>query len=336
MSTDTVRGNDNATTSKTPNTPAPSDLDPRLRDPERADWTMKDRARAGRREIVLAIVFISVEVVLIAEMFKKIIETMLGAKADTMQAVIIAIGVVAGTAISLAGYLTARKGGSLSRLEGPRSRQQLWVVGGLGVGLALMRVAHLMQGVRAVSGKGQQSTTAAQAAATSQWMSVILAVALLLLYVVMANHAWSVGRDLDNPALLGMVHAQARESVLRERVAKEAGMLDALRRDAGNTQHQIDQLPTERQIAMREVHAMVAQASHLARLRLVELLGRPEASSLVRTPIEFSPLMDGVEHTPPTPSYGPSAPPSTGRVDAAGTSGSEPDRNDSPARAHAA
>lgn len=294
--------------------PAISDLAPdsRFADPERADWRGRDLRAAWTKSLVFLPLLLATEAALFFEMSVRLLGSVMPAYQHSMVLQIMA-GVMS-LGIGAMGFVVALHGGASSRASKVQARVAFTILLGIAIGILLMRVAHFSRGAVAVSSRLAGTAAASGAADARNTAAWLMSIALLLLFVGTAFHGWGMGRRLQNPALVGMVRAADRRARLREELNRELTVLTGLRHDLGQTEHQIERLPEERATAVREAHAMVVGASDVSRLRLAERLGLPEATSITRYHVDFTPLPHGIQLLPGMPAA--DAPSDAGSPDA--------------------
>lgn len=280
--------------------------------PELADVSADELQRRLKKDKRTAYGLLGAEALFTADLSRDVLARILGAGLEDYAlgpAVFIAL------AVMTAAFFTAGWAGEASR----RSALAMWIwlgiVAALGGGLFYARITHSAATSITRTSSGPASTTA-----THDTQNLILALLLLAIYLATSALAFHSGRTWRHPVLRQMVTAKtARDALIKEH-EEESAMLQGLRADLGATEVAVANLNNERATAIREATEMVYAAAAVALQRLVERLGRADASGITRHRPDFGPLPYGLDRIPP--------PVEEGWPPAAGTAWQQTDHTD--------
>ncbi|HOF62691.1 MAG TPA: hypothetical protein PLL54_00190 [Dermatophilaceae bacterium] len=255
--------------------------------PELADLTLAQVKKRKRIEYLLAGILLASEAFLAASLLGDAIARGMPDFRDVSAWV----GAFVALAFVLAAYLAAVAAGEASRRSQNAMIAWLVVVAVLGAMMFVARIMHQEASPHVVEAGtqslGAASATGAQNAAIENKLMALL---LLAIFLATASLGVRAGRFLHHPRLSQLLEAREQRAALLERWKAEQKMLVLLRGNLAEVETAMARLPAFRDESLRETYDMVYAASHVARLRIAELLGRPDATSITRYEPDFGPL----------------------------------------------
>ncbi len=249
--------------------------------PELADLTLAQVQRRRRQEYALAAILLLSEAFLAASLLGDAIGRGMPEFMDFRTW----LGALVAGAFVLAAYLAAMAAGEASRRSMKATIAWLAVVTVLGAMMFVARILH-KEADGTVAEVGSVAPKTDSAAISNSLMALLL----LAIFLATASLGVRAGRFLHHPRLNQLLEARAQREVLLARWREEQKMLVLLRGNLGEVEASIARLPTMRDECLRETYDMVYAASHVARLRIAELLGRPDATGITRYQPDFGPL----------------------------------------------